>query len=1141
MGKSPESDQSMSGVVESEENKIREGMAPPIFHEKDVLNSPELATALNAERLTYELKVSREELLAYLDEINKYINYKDVLDSGILSKLPVDNELYAEAKKLISGAESENDQIAKIVDSVGDVRWDEGWGPYFRNTRGKETEDEKVEALKSIGWDDEKIDRFMVADIDWNKNKETAGGKASFPLDDAKKQLLDKYKGSEDFDEQLFEATFKKIEFESVEQPDKKGLGLDGLEFLLQPELEDEFGDLLYDAIKEDATQKELDGGLDIRRPEIQSKIESITLSETDRINTRIDAAILPILDKLASFTPKEDKMITSYLKSQKSSVGEYLKLLRRSNATISIASEGRNAEFLATNVGLADKLNTTSETVDKSRNRTARSHRRRTGREIATDRGSEIAEVNRRSEKEFLSAYVKWGRELRSMYNLLHNGEIVETKYLKESVIDLAMPMLKKNPPAVVFFHGDFGTGKTALARHIAKTRFHKDAIVVPCHKYMEPEQATEEYRIQALSKNEHAKQIFTEVYGKDKVAEMINEGKTTMELQSDLLGSMQDWRASVMKLRIETKFADDEAAKEEALSKPLEDNFDAKELADLDKQIENFYSNPVMGRYMMQALYRGMDTGTPVIFDEANTLPPEVMIAFYDAFTKKFGQTIDVKSDEGKITVKEGFCIMMTGNTGTRYDNSARHNDFDPAFYSRLFPIRLRYLPNADQIDIADKVSERLDLGKLKDEILHDDDRLRDAVKFSQTGDPSQEDSPNASHDQIFQVLLTRVLNRRLGVRVLAQRENPEIPGSGDRYKFFKDLYRLSIGARILMNLFESQNVNVDFINNLRLGTLIGASDSTTITKKLKTTNLSMRELIDNFISGYEQDHGNLDVEYYLFNNYIKNRPVEEKAIIFAIMRQVGFFKVDGGWPEYENITGTKDKALAEFDKVMEINPLTEVKKYEQFANGESVGMLKTENTFEEVYINSLESMQLMFGFIPARKSGEYIEVAKNLRKIEAVSQKRVEAVRINKMILDFIKDKFLPPIDLVKQMNDTAEEAKKFPENDSSPEAKKAREAASEAITGISNWMTPKYNDSANAQRFSKFFREGGLSDTKKNELLSDDEYVHNRNLFLDGVANFALEFGWIDENEANLIKGTSDLAAKANLLQNALNGI
>jgi MoxR-like ATPase len=589
--------------------------------------------------------------------------------------------------------------------------------------------------------------------------------------------------------------------------------------------------------------------------------------------------------------------------------------------------------------------------------------------------------------DKDFITAYVNYYREMKYMHELLVKGKIVETGYVKD-IIEEAMRVLKKNPPTIVYFHGDFGTGKTTLAIHIAKTRFGKEPIIVSGSKYLDPERFTEEFKIQKLESVDFFNQI-----AKDLGEEVsLKENASIEEIISALVGKKNDLREKIIENFLREDYIHSLGGKkfnEKEFKDYVDKNKDKipeQKLKDLDEQLDNLFSNQVQGRYVLGAMYICMKEGCPLIIDEANAISPDVLIAFNDLLTKKIGEKIKVRSDEKEIQIKEGYCIIWTGNTGERY-KYARFNDMDPAAYSRIVPIKVEYLPQSREVNNMQQLMERLELDNLSDKTFKNEEEILNFVK---------ESKEKAGSDQIFQVLLLKLLNDRLGAELLVRKD--------DRYSIFKDLYRLSVGARIIMDMFEGRAENLPKFPNLEK--IIGSNDPTVLMKKLKKSNLTMRDLIDNIIGGYLNEGQSMDIEYYAFKFVKKyNMYPEEQAILYAILQKTGMFSPQEGWPDYQKIkTGDQKEALTQFQKMINFDPVKKVKKYKKVnKNGDYVSLLDTNGEYEYNYISSLEALQLLFGYLPPRKKEEYENILKKQK--ESLKENEIDVKK--KELLDSIKD--------------------------------------------------------------------------------------------------------------------------------------
>ena len=556
------------------------------------------------------------------------------------------------------------------------------------------------------------------------------------------------------------------------------------------------------------------------------------------------------------------------------------------------------------------------------------------------------------------LTAYVNYNKELKYLRRLMATGNIVETDYVK-NIIEEAMGSLTKNPPTVVYLHGDFGTGKTAIAKHIAKTRFHKEPIVVPGEKFLEPNRFTEELKIEKMNPVDFVNEQL-KLFGSEK---KFMEGEKT----GDMIGALVGEKARIVEQIIETR------KKEQKLP-----DLPTSQVEEIKKMVDDAFVNQVQGRYVIGAMYKAMKEGRPLIIDEANAITPEVMIAFNDLMTKEIGDKFFVRTDEKEIEVKEGYCVIWTGNTGGRYKN-ARYNDVDPAAFSRLHRIKVEYLPQTVySSNISEVFEERLKLDKLSEKFMDEAGNIEGLMLGT-----FQRQKETAKTDQIFQVLLAKLLNKRMGTRLLVKKDDP--------YSVFKDLYRLSAAARLIMNVFEENVDPADFPMTDELKRWTGAQTVTDIIPKLRKTNLTMRGLLDKIVASYLNDNMAMDIEYYVFK-FVKELAMmpEEMAIVYSILNKYFFLgSVNSEWNDINSA-----KTLRDFQQKIGKFDILSLPKYEKVdINGDYVSLLKPageEGDYKLRYFSSLETMQLMFGYLPPRKVGEYKELADEADKVQAEKNK-------------------------------------------------------------------------------------------------------------------------------------------------------
>jgi MoxR-like ATPase len=651
----------------------------------------------------------------------------------------------------------------------------------------------------------------------------------------------------------------------------------------------------------------------------------------------------LELCRDIKKMSPEEESKITTVKVVGWGEVRPIIQEIETIKDAIEQAKQSKNTAIIEKPSAIAAKYKLSESDVQEQNSWLKEIIETETGHSIELGVEEKYEEYGNIVAKDFLPAYVNYHGEMVRLYDLLKEGKIVETKYI-EGLINEALPILTKNPPTIVYFHGDFGSGKTALAVHLCKTRFHQDPIIISGSKFLEPDRLTEEFRLGKLSETELLNKMAAELGS----SATFDEKTPLDKILSELIGSKDILRT---KLTENIQASRREKGETDILSKDVVD--------DIEQQIDGAFGNTVQGRYVLGAMYEAMNEGKPLIVDEANAISPDVLIAFNDLLTKKIGEKVQSRGVEGEFTIKKGYCVIWTGNTGKRYENQAGRKDLDPAAYSRIVPIKVEYLPQSREISSMEVSLKRLNLDALNEETLTSSGEMIELAKKIRE---------EAQGDQIFQVLLLKLMNGRQGTELLTKKD--------DKYATFKDLYRLSVGARLIMDLFEGKTEHMG-PGTGNLDTLIGAKTYVEVASKLKKANLSMRELIDNIVGSYTDQDGSMDLEYYLYKfikKYDANR--EEQAIIVTLLRKCGFFDTADGWPDYQN-AGDLNKMSAELAK--KPTDIPEIKKYKKVQiNGDYLSMVNTEEgKYVREYFTSLEMMQLLFGYLPPTKKETYNKV--------------------------------------------------------------------------------------------------------------------------------------------------------------------
>ncbi len=247
-------------------------------------------------------------------------------------------------------------------------------------------------------------------------------------------------------------------------------------------------------------------------------------------------------------------------------------------------------------------------------------------------------------------------------------------------------------------------------------------------------------------------------------------------------------------------------------------------------------------------------MEEGRIVIIDEVNAIPHEVLISLNHLLTRKVGDKINIQQDSGReIEIQEGFGIIMTGNLNQGQEKYIDRQDMDPAFLSRLHKIEYDYLPQNTE-------------GTLEDEASKENEQ--------------------------FQLLLVSLMDKD---------GNLEIPEDS-----LKKLWNLAKSARIIQDVFAGKELGGAYY--------FKEAGGRATRYLLKESVLSLRGL-ENIISQWKAEGFAKELDYYVYNNFIKEGTVaSDRAYLYQLMKdQFGFFQTkvkdfdnDGGeiekdsWPQ-------------------------------------------------------------------------------------------------------------------------------------------------------------------------------------------------------------------------------------------------
>lgn len=386
--------------------------------------------------------------------------------------------------------------------------------------------------------------------------------------------------------------------------------------------------------------------------------------------------------------------------------------------------------------------------------------------------------------------------KELKEYKRNLEEGKIAETAYVKEQAEDI-VKHLRAGKPCLIYGH--LGSGKTELAMHVAKKYIGKEALVISGSKHTS----------------------IAELYGH----QILNIN----EIKKEDLGLFEK--------EVENKF------KKWVEENPKADENEKSRTHDRILQIYiSQFKGGTMSDFFLGPIYRAMEEGRPVIIDEVNAIPHEVLISLNHILTRKIGDKINVQQNSGSaVEVKESFGIIMTGNLNQGQEIYIDRQDMDPAFLSRLHKIEYKYLPQSA------------------------DGHLEDAGK----------------EDELFSLLIADIMDKN---------GNMDVPEDT-----IKKLWNLSKAARVTQDVFSGKEISSAFY--------FQEAGGRAMKYLLKENLLSMRAL-ENIISQWKSEGYVQEIDYYIWNNFIREGTVaSDRAYLYQLLKdRFGFFKSDE-WEQSPN----------------------------------------------------------------------------------------------------------------------------------------------------------------------------------------------------------------------------------------------
>lgn len=438
------------------------------------------------------------------------------------------------------------------------------------------------------------------------------------------------------------------------------------------------------------------------------------------------------------------------------------------------------------------------------------------------------------------------------------------------EDIGRLKKILTELNQGRIVFLSGDTGSGKTELALLVAQLYLDSKGI-----------------------KNRKAILIWwsRETDLSDFTLEKVISSENMMSKSSDDL-IRGERNGTTLKEKVLDTIIDKSAIKNEIMSEITQGEKTDEEKEQLKQEIEQLDLDKyhIFTKYHAKGLIKAMHDGVPLIIDEMNAIRPEVLIGLNHYFTRKVGEKITLPNGLGSFEIKEGFCILATGNdkeANTKKDMYEGRYKIDESLINRMSVIEKWYMHQIDE--------------QFSNSHLSEFDEQRDQLEY-------------LNANEIYGVLLMLLLDpkKKKGKRLTTSSKVWfEIMKESLVWKtaqetksaFFLELKKFAIFIKKLQDAFERKHaVMCD-----------GVDISNLITKRA----FSMRNVRE-ILSDYQEDSKSLF--YHIYNKYLSqwNGNDDEYTGVLLALKETGLLPFQVNWSlnlEWKALEEMKQKLANHF----------------------------------------------------------------------------------------------------------------------------------------------------------------------------------------------------------------------------------
>lgn len=575
-------------------------------------------------------------------------------------------------------------------------------------------------------------------------------------------------------------------------------------------------------------------------------------------------------------------------------------------------------------------------------------------------DKSAELCEKNQGS---FLATKML---ECQQMLREKREGGIMTTPYVERKSASVREEI---DSGAPVFIHGHLGSGKTELAISVAKeSAIDRQAETFAFREFSKfcKEQGEGLGRDEKLMKlgelftkrKEYLEAIVSGVQKPqnaddevilDKCTPLILSGSRDIETRDMLLDKG---------LTIQAPFEGKETAE---VMDEFEREYDAfrvkenygslseEEQERKDRQFYDFYKtkNAAFGTQMEiveNAVLRGIKEGRPVIIDEANSIPMGVLLSLNNILNRRPGETCYVPG-VGNVEIEDGFAIIMTGNFSEGdIEYNGTESALNPALESRLKMIEYSYLPQSETGEMKDRIDE------------------------------------DAEKDELFQIALMYIANKRGSIEVAGGDEELE------------KLFSLAQVARTTQMMFSGGHTDSGFYKDSGYAEL----------PRIQSPPISVRgllKILDGWGCGRRES-----LDQALFENYISGiHNPEEQKLVFQCAQNAGFFSKKDGWELSGKISEDgKGKLVTDIDEIYYSKDSIRDRSVKHYPMMDVIHLMYGDGPDATEYFRDITDrvMQELEGDeddVEAMTEEEYAETAKNIEGRHGEVGQAIEFLKI------------------------------------------------------------------------------------------------------------------------------------------------